>query len=114
LAAFGAVDELEANLDAFARKRTLLIDLLTDAGLSNFAPPDGAFYLYTDVSALTDNSIALCEQWLLETSVLVTPGLDFDPLRGNTTVRFSFAGSEATILEAGSRLTRWMREHRHL
>ncbi len=109
LAAFEATDELESNISSFARKRQLLIDGLTAAGIREFAPPDGAFYLYTDVSALTDDSVRLCHQWVDECSVIATPGLDFDPVRGHQTVRFSFAGSEETIATACARLDVWMR-----
>jgi aspartate/methionine/tyrosine aminotransferase len=108
LAAFDASEELELNLAAFATKRRLLIDGLTSAGLDRFAPPDGAFYLYTDVSDLGVDSLTLCRRWLEETSVLVTPGVDFDPVRGAGTVRFSFAGSESTIAAACDRLAQWM------
>jgi aspartate/methionine/tyrosine aminotransferase len=108
LAAFDATEELEGNVASFAAKRRLLIDGLTAAGIDRFAPPDGAFYLYTDVSHLEIDSLTLCRRWLDETSVLTTPGVDFDPVRGSGTVRFSFAGSESTIAAACERLALWM------
>jgi aspartate/methionine/tyrosine aminotransferase len=111
LAAFDAHDELVANVRAFDRKRALIIDGLTAAGITSFAPPDGAFYIYADVSHLVPSaaadSMALCRRWLNEIDVLATPGLDFDPVRGATTVRFSFAGPEPIIVEACARLARW-------
>jgi aspartate/methionine/tyrosine aminotransferase len=110
LAAFEARDELQANVDAFEQKRTLMIDGLRAAGLDRFAPPDGAFYLYTDISQFGMDSMTLCRRWLDECSVLATPGLDFDPVRGHDTVRFSFAGSAATIAEACTRLHTWTRQ----
>jgi aspartate/methionine/tyrosine aminotransferase len=107
LAAFDATDELQQNVAAFAAKRTIMVDGMRSAGLHNFAPPDGAFYLYTDVSQFGIDSMTLCRRWLDECSVLATPGLDFDPVRGHGTVRFSFAGSQATIDEACRRLADW-------
>jgi aspartate/methionine/tyrosine aminotransferase len=112
LAAFDAQDELQTNMERFARKRRLIIDGMQEAGLDRFAPPDGAFYLYTDVSHLGMDSIELCRRWLDDCSVLATPGRDFDRVRGGSTVRFSFAGSDATIAEACVRLGQWIRNHR--
>ncbi len=114
LAAFDAVDELSANVDAFARKRSVLIEGLQRAGIASFSPPDGAFYIYADVSHLiprvSTDSLELCRRWLDELDLLVTPGLDFDLVRGATTVRFSFAGPLDVLEEACRRLTSWMRE----
>ncbi len=111
LAALDAGEELEANVAAFARKRTLMVEGLQAAGLTRFAPPDGAFYVYADVSHLVPSvapdSLALCRRWLDELDVLATPGLDFDPARGATTVRFSFAGPEPVIEEACAALATW-------
>lgn len=45
---------------------------------------------------------------LAETNVAVTPGVDFDPLRGSRTLRFSFSGREAEMAEAAKRLQDWL------
>ena len=46
---------------------------------------------------------------ILETAgVAVTPGIDFDPVRGARTLRFSYARSTADIAEGLDRLARWM------
>jgi aspartate/methionine/tyrosine aminotransferase len=111
LAAFDAHEELAENVAAFSRKRTLIVDGLNAAGFSSFAPPDGAFYIYADVAdlvpALAVDSLALCRRWLDELDILAAPGLDFDPVRGVRTVRFSFAGPEGVIDEACTRLASW-------
>src|SRR5262249_2618668 len=74
------------------------------AGLTRFAPPEGAFYLYVDISSLTLDSEEFCRQLLAESGVAVTPGLDFDPVNGGAWVRFSFAGSTESVTEAACRL----------
>jgi len=51
--------------------RDLLVGTLTKAGLTRFAPAEGAFYLYVDVSALTGDSQAFCRRMLDETGVAV-------------------------------------------
>ncbi|MGJ0504617.1 MAG: pyridoxal phosphate-dependent aminotransferase [Methylocystis sp.] len=109
LAAFDAGDELETNRAAYARNRALLIDRLPKLGLDNFAPPDGAFYIYADISRFTDDSIGFCRRMLHEAGVATTPGLDFDPRRGGKTLRISYAGPEADVREGVARLEAWLR-----
>lgn len=108
LAALEAVDELEANRAVYARNRSLLLEGLPKAGFDRLAPPDGAFYIYADVSHLTQDSRAFAAEMLAGCGVAATPGLDFDPLRGHTTLRFSYARATADIEEGLDRLTRWM------
>ena len=109
LAAFGCRDELDANVARYARNRALLLDELPKAGFLRFAPADGAFYLYADVAHLTNDSPEFCRRMLRETGVACTPGTDFDPARGNATLRLSFAGTTETMAEAARRLKAWRR-----
>jgi len=109
IAAFEAHDELEANRARYARNRELLLAELPKAGFDRLAPADGAFYLYAEIGHLTNDSEAFCRRMLKETGIAATPGVDFDPVRGSATMRFSFAGSEATIAEAARRLRAWRR-----
>jgi aspartate/methionine/tyrosine aminotransferase len=108
LAALDSVGELEDNLAMYERNRALLLEELPKAGFDKIAPPDGAFYIYADVSELTDDSVALAKQILLEAGVAVTPGVDFDPARGHKTLRFSYARSTEDIIEGVRRLKTWM------
>ena len=110
LAALDATDELEANMAVYRRNRQLMLDGLPRAGFDRIAPPDGAFYVYADVSHLTDDSRAFCTEILEKAGVAVTPGLDFDPARGHGTLRFSYARSTADIEEGLARLERFMKE----
>lgn len=107
LAAMDSDPELQENLTMYERNRAYLLDELPKAGFDKIAPPDGAFYIYADISDLTDDSVALASQILLEAGVAVTPGVDFDPVRGHTTLRFSYAGSTDDIVEAARRLKNW-------
>ena len=107
LAAFDCHEELRANVIALAETRDVMLNGLRAAGLTEFAPCDGAFYAYVDVSGLTDDSQKLCRTWLDELGVAVTPGIDFDPVRGHRFVRFSFAASRANVSEAVARLLEW-------
>lgn len=107
LAAFDAGEELKANVAVYARNRTLLLDGLAKVGVGNIVPADGAFYLYCDVSHLTDDSLAFANEMLEQTGIAVTPGIDFDPRRGRRFVRFSYAGSNVDMAEALRRLGAW-------
>jgi aspartate/methionine/tyrosine aminotransferase len=108
LAAMDCEEELQANLAVYARNRQLMLEGLPKAGFSKIAPPDGAFYVYADVSDLTQDSRAFAAEILEQAGVAVTPGLDFDPARGATTLRFSYARSTADIEEGLLRLRRFM------
>tara|TARA_R110002020_G_scaffold95937_8_gene230039 strand:+ start:4627 stop:5769 length:1143 start_codon:yes stop_codon:yes gene_type:complete len=109
LAAMDCEDELQANMDVYRANRALMLEGLPKAGFDRIAPPDGAFYVYADVSEITDDSRALAAEILDKAGVAVTPGLDFDPIRGHTTLRFSYARSTADIREGLARLTAFMR-----
>ncbi|HJU19915.1 MAG TPA: aminotransferase class I/II-fold pyridoxal phosphate-dependent enzyme [Stellaceae bacterium] len=107
-AAFDCRDELDRHVARYRRNRDLLVASLSAAGLSRFAPAEGAFYLYADVSGLSRDSGALCRRLLAETGVAVTPGRDFDPIRGDDWIRLSFAGATEEIAEAARRLQDWL------
>lgn len=109
LGAFDGFDELERNKATYADNRTLLLKELAEAGFDRIAPADGAFYLYADVSALTDDARAFARQMLEEAGVAVTPGVDFDEARGHHFIRFSYAGTTADMREAARRLKEWPR-----
>ena len=109
LAAMDCTEELEANLAVYRENRRLMIEGLPKAGFTSFAPPDGAFYVYADVSEHTDDSRAFAAEILEKAGVAVTPGLDFDPVRGATTLRFSYARSSADIREGLERLADFMK-----
>jgi aspartate/methionine/tyrosine aminotransferase len=109
IAAFDCRDELDASVARYAENRRLLLGELPKAGFDRLAPADGAFYIYADVGRLTNDSAEFCRRMLAETGVAATPGVDFDPARGNRFVRFSFAGATADMAEAARRLMAWRR-----
>ena len=112
LAALDCIDELEANRAVYAANRALMLDGLPRAGFTRIAPPDGAFYVYADVSDLTTDSLELARDILHQAGVAVTPGLDFDPVRGRQTLRFSYARGTDDIKEGLRRLAAFMAERR--
>jgi aspartate/methionine/tyrosine aminotransferase len=108
LPAFDCRAELDRHVARYRINRDLLIATLSKAGLDRFAPAEGAFYLYVDVSAMTADSQAFCRRMLAETGVATTPGGDFDPIHGDDWMRLSFAGSTEDIAEAARRLALWL------
>ena len=108
LAALDCIDELEANRATYAENRRLMLEGLPKAGFTRIAPPDGAFYVYADVTDLTTDSLAFAGEILDGAGVAVTPGIDFDPLRGARTLRFSYARATADIAEGLERLAAFM------
>lgn len=104
--------ELEGHVRRYAANRDLVLRRLPELGVRTWAPADGAFYAYADVSHLTEDSTRWCANVLAATGVAVTPGVDFAPARpgtpspldGSRWFRLSFAGRTAEIDEALTRL----------
>jgi aspartate/methionine/tyrosine aminotransferase len=108
IAAFTAHEELRANVTRYADNRALLLDALPSIGITKIAPPDGAFYIYADVSEWTDDSLAWSARLLAEAGVAVAPGVDFDPLDGGKFIRMCFAGDGAEIRRGVEILGEWL------
>ncbi len=108
LYAMDCTPELNENLSVYAANRDLMTAGLQEAGLTRFAPPDGAFYIYVDVSEHTDDALAFAAEILDKAGVAVTPGLDFDATRGHHWLRFSYARGTADSVEGLARLRQFM------
>jgi len=108
MAAFDCHEELQRNAAVYAANRELLLRELPQAGITKFAPADGAFYLYADISHLTQDSEQFCRRMLAETGVAATPGVDFDPENGHRFIRFSFAESTSIVAQAAARIREWL------
>lgn len=106
--AFAAKDELDANIARYRVNRDILLTGLAPEFLGNHAPCDGAFYLYADVSAISDNSLQLADDLLSKAGVAVTSGVDFDPECGSTHIRLSFAGATSDMHEAVRRINHFV------
>ena len=108
IAAFDCYDELDSHIPRYQENRDLLYRGLPAIFLGDHAPSDGAFYLYADVSALTDDSVAFAGRLLAETGVAITPGVDFDAHHGKTHVRLSYAGTAKEMKKAVQRINAWL------
>lgn len=99
-----SIAELDGHVRRYADNRALLLERLPQVGLTSIAPPDGGFYVYADVSHLTEDSLAWSRDLLKATGVAVAPGIDFDPVAGAGWVRLCFAGTTADVAAACDRI----------
>ena len=106
--AFEAQDELDENVRRYRENRDILLSGLAPEFLGDHAPCDGAFYLYADITALSDDSLTLADDLLAKAGVAVTSGVDFDPQEGHKHLRLSFAGSTSDMHEAVKRINQFV------
>lgn len=84
---------LEQRRDEFRQRRDYLLPALRELGFKIKTQPQGAFYLYADCSALTDDSFQFVHDLLEQAGVAVTPGIDFGENRASQHVRFAYTTS---------------------
>ncbi|MCQ4145803.1 pyridoxal phosphate-dependent aminotransferase [Vogesella sp. AC12] len=106
LAAFqpAVLDVLESRRAEFGRRRDFLLQVLPTLGWRIDAVPDGAFYVYADVSAVTSDSFAYCQRMLDEVKVAITPGADFGSNRAGSYVRVAYTTGIDRLAEAVARM----------
>jgi aspartate/methionine/tyrosine aminotransferase len=98
----------EARKREFAERRALVLQGLAGMGLSVPVPPDGAFYVYIDVSSTGLDAMQFCERALQEAHVALTPGHDFGHCSAASHIRLSYAASKEDLLEGMERLRAWL------
>ncbi|MCW6027957.1 pyridoxal phosphate-dependent aminotransferase [Stenotrophomonas sp. SRS1] len=103
----------EQRRAAFRERRDYLLPALRALGFRIAVEPEGAFYLYADVSAFTDDAQAFCAHFLETEHVAFTPGLDFGHHRANAHVRLAYTQDVPRLEEAVRRIARgletWVR-----
>ncbi len=97
-AALAAFDDdtlviLEQRRQEFQARRDYLMPALQSLGFEISGVPEGAFYLYADISRFSDDSFAFTNALLEEAGVAITPGIDFGEHRANRHVRFAYTTS---------------------
>jgi len=109
LAAFepATIAILEARRKEFRKRRDFLSLALENIGFRVTARPEGAFYLYCDCSALSDDSFVLARELLEKAGVAATPGLDFGSNQPEKHIRFAYTTGIDRLAEALERLARY-------
>lgn len=112
LAAFQptAIAIMEERKEAFRQRRDYLLPALRELGFGIPVTPQGAFYIYADCSAFTDDSYRFAMQLLEGTGVAITPGIDFGHHRPRQHVRFAYTTSMQQLEEGVERLRRYLHQ----
>ncbi len=99
----------EARKAEMQARRDYLVPALRELGFSIPVTPDGAFYVYANCSALTDDADHFAKDVLQKAGVVITPGQDFGPFTAKDHVRFSYANSLDNLKEAVRRLAEYLK-----
>lgn len=99
----------EARRTDLAKRRDLIVSGLKRIGLGVPVEPDGAFYVYIDVSRTGLPSMQFCERALDEAHVALTPGYDFGVASAHHHVRLSYAAATEELASAIDRLEPFVR-----
>jgi len=119
-AALGSMREAEEDIERmrkiFSKRKDLLLDLLEPMPLISFEKPEGAFYVWIDISktfgrsfngtAITDDS-SFCTALLENKYVAAVPGTAF---LSPGHIRISYSNSEEEIKEGMKRLSEFLTE----
>lgn len=98
----------EERRGIMGRRRDFLITQLPTLGISIPCVPQGAFYLYCDVSAITEDSFDFCQQLLHSCGVAVTPGIDFGAYQANRYIRIAYSANMERLQEAIDRIAHFI------
>jgi len=102
-------DDVETMRQAYDRRRRLIVEGFNRLGLTCFEPR-GAFYAFPSIASTGMDEETFCERLLLEDRVALIPGSAFGA-SGAGHVRAAYATSEANILEALTRIERFLQRH---
>ncbi len=99
---------LDARRDEFRARRDCLLPALRELGFGIPQPPQGAFYIYADCSALAADSFVFARDLLEQAGVAVTPGIDFGTHDAHRHVRFAYTRPVAVLREGVARIARFL------
>ncbi len=102
------MEELRENVKEFKRRRDLMLKGLKELGFKIPVEPEGAFYIYADVSELTDDSYSFAFKLLEKANVAVTPGMDFGEHNAKKFIRFSYCTDREKIEEGLERISKYL------
>ena len=97
---------LEQRRHAFQQRRDFLLPALRELGFKIAVEPEGAFYLYADISAFGGDAFAFCQHFLETEHVAFTPGLDFGRYQAAQHVRFAYTQDLPRLQQAVDRIKR--------
>ena len=104
-----AIEIYEQRKAEFRRRRDYIVPALRELGFKVPVMPDGAFYVYADCTALSDDADRLTIDMLNRAGVVLVPGLDFGPHTARQYIRLSYATSMENLQEAVARMRDFIR-----
>ena len=107
-----AIEIFEQRRHEFQRRRDFLLPALRELGFGIAVEPEGAFYLYADISAFGGDAFAFCRHFLETEHVAFTPGLDFGRYQASHHVRFAYTQSLPRLQQAVERIARGLQSWR--
>ncbi|MFJ3053808.1 pyridoxal phosphate-dependent aminotransferase [Pseudomonas nitroreducens] len=103
---------LEERREEFRRRRDYLLPALRELGFGIAVEPEGAFYLYADISAFGGDAFAFCQHFIETEYVAFTPGVDFGRYQASHHVRFAYTQSVERLQQAVERIARGLKTWR--
>lgn len=103
-----AMEIYEQRRLAFKARRDFLLPAFESLGLHVPVKPDGAFYIYADITQHSNDSDDFSHRLLHEALVAAVPGLDFGPAYAKQMVRFSYATSLERLEQAVERMHKFL------
>jgi len=100
--------QLKEKIEIYRTRRDYLVDALNGMEIPVNPVPQGAFYIYADVSKYTDDSFTFCKRALEEAHIGITPGVDFGSNNTNLYIRLSYANTLERLQEGMKRLKEWL------
>jgi aspartate aminotransferase len=100
-------DEIESMRIAFEARMNEAVNLFNAIDGLSVVKPDGAFYLFVNIKAISGDSLEFCKQLLQDEGVAVVPGVGFG---AEGYFRFSFATDIETIREGIKRIERFVQK----
>lgn len=110
LKAFNVNEDLEAMRKTYQERRDFMIPRLKGIGFNIPYNPEGAFYIYADISRWGIDSMEFAERALVEAGVALTPGYDFGAYKAGSHIRFSYANSLDMLKLGCERLEKWLKK----
>ncbi|MBE9567956.1 MAG: pyridoxal phosphate-dependent aminotransferase [Proteobacteria bacterium] len=101
--------ELDQRRDEFKTRRDFLLPALQQLGFKIEVKPQGAFYIYANCEAFTDNSFDWVNRLLEEQGVALTPGIDFGDYRADKYCRFAYTQSVEQLALAVDKIAAFIR-----
>ena len=105
---FNYYDYFDSVVLKYLDNRNYLISKLQSLGIDDIIVPEGAFYLYVNISKINNNSYDFCKQMVNDIGVTLAPGIDFDNKRGYNYVRFSYACDKIELEESLELIKNWL------